>query len=29
MYYTLEERGEGEIVVDVSSRTGLAEISDL
>ena len=29
MYYTLEERGECEIVVDVSNRTGLAEISDL
>ena len=29
MYYTLTERGECEIVVDVSNRTGLAEISDL
>ena len=29
MYYTLEERGECEIVVDVSNRTDLAEISDL
>ena len=29
MYYTLEERGECEIVAGVSNRTGLAEISDL